>query len=281
MAETRFSRSQGFEQPPALLSYDDLPDVVREEVFYLLRRHGQSYYEFADSLRHRLRIFERRLGYKHASESTDATEVYAHARLILLDADWHHVFDLCQELHEIILDLFGAEAVNDWNSDLNHVFDDQGLAWRAVGPGFEKVMDDTTAGSIQAAKSILREPRFEAPNRQFALAIKQFNERPEPNLRGCVTEAIESVEGVARIIMGKPSGLLPSLLNTEPLKGGIHPTLREALIKIYAYRGDVTSHGQTEVKEEWCGVEEGEWLLGMCANSIVYLSKKIPETGGS
>lgn len=272
MTETRFSRVQGLEQPPALLPYDAMPGLVREEIYNLLRLYPGSN-NFYQHLGQKLRFFQRIYG--HADGSMPS-EVHANALFILLNADWNHVFDLCQEIREIIIDRFSTSEVKGWDSGLKNVFDEVGLAWRAVGSGFERVMDEAIAGSIQAAKNVLRAPRFEGPNEQFTLAINFFSERPEPNLKDCINNAAGAVEAVAKIIAGKPDMPLSTLLRREPLKSAIHQTLLDALDKIYAYRGAVTAHGQTGSQSEYYRTEEAELVLGMCATWMVYLSNKFP-----
>lgn len=143
------------------------------------------------------------------------------------------------------------------------------------GEAFEKIMDEATAGSIQAAKSILVEPRFEAPSEQFATAISQFHERPTPNLKDCITNAINALEGVARVITAREA-VLSTRLQGSLLREKIHPTLLETLSKLYAYRGSVTAHGQTGEQDQWCDIEEAEWVIGMCATTMVYLANKFP-----
>lgn len=273
MAETRFSRVQGLEHPPALLSFDAMPDLVREEIYNLLRVYP-SHNLFFQHLAQKLRRFQRIYGY--ADGSKPSSDVYTDAFFILKNADWNHVYDLCQVIREIIIDRFSAGEVKGWDSGLKSLFDEAGLAWRAVGSGIERVMDEATTGSIQAAKDVLGAPRFEGPRDQLTLAIKFFSERPEPNLKDSINNAVGAVEAVAKIIAKKPDTGLSDLLKGNPFRTAIHQTLLDVLDKIYAYRGAVTAHGQTGSQSEHCGNEEAEWILGICAMSIFYLGKKFP-----
>ena len=84
------------------------------------------------------------------------------------------------------------------------------------------------------------------------------------------------MEGVAKIIARKPDMPLSDLLKGDPFKSAIHQTLIEALDKIYAYRGAVTAHGQTGSQSRYYGTEEAEWVLGMSATTMVFLSNKFP-----
>ena len=38
MTKQRFSRDHGFESEPKALAYDEIPDLVREDILYLVER---------------------------------------------------------------------------------------------------------------------------------------------------------------------------------------------------------------------------------------------------
>ena len=280
MTESRFSKLHGLENAPPQLEDAEMPEWVRDELYYLTRRLGfVPFYEgdFTDRLRHALRPFLRR--YTDISTSADSTPdtTWAITRHILSTVDWNVTFDVCQVIYRALLDIYGGDKANQFSLEVNKVFEEAGVGWRMDGEVFNRVLESSTEDSIGASQIALAELRFQAPKDQFNLAIKQFSERPEPNVKDCINNAIGSLEGVARVVTGKES-VLSNLLNEEPLKSRIPPTLREALQKVYAYRGAVTAHGQTGAQSSSYGLEEAEWLMGMCATSIAYISKKFPLT---
>lgn len=284
MTESRFSRLHGFENAPEQLGDTELPEWVRDEVFYLTNRLAISGRDaflrglFTSNLAHSLRPIQRRYMENAPITNPSQTATLASTRFYISTLEFHAAFDICQVIYRALLDVYGADIAGQFTLEINKVFDETGVGWRMDGADFERVMGRSTEDSIAATQAILVEPRFQGPNEQFNLAIKQFNQRPEANYKDCITNAIESVEGVVRIVTGQQSGVLSALLNREPLKSRIHPTLRQTLQKLYAYRGDVTSHGQTGVQGSFYGAEEAEFVLGMCASSIEYLSKKFPNS---
>ena len=283
MTESRFSREHGFENASAHLGDSELPEWVRDEVFYLYNRlalGGRAetlIRSFIDKLAHALRPILRRYTERGPSPSPARNETLAATRYLISNSDFNVAFDICQEIYRAMLDVYGADIVGQFTLELNKVFEDAGVVWRMDGADFKRVMDSSTEDSIAASQTALADSRFQAPKDQFNLAIKQFSERPEPNVKDCINNAIGSLEGVARVVTGKIK-VLSSLLNEEPLKSRIHPALRDAMQKVYAYRGDVTAHGQTGVQSSSYGLEEAEWLMGICATSIAYISKKFPTT---
>ena len=89
-----------------------------------------------------------------------------------------------------------------------------------------------------------------------------------------MTDAIGAVEAVANIIAGTKGKQLSVLLDNHPFKSGIHGALKTMIDKLYGYRGNASAHGQ--VGESGVGFEEAEWVVGLCASTIVYLAKKFP-----
>ena len=283
MTDSRFSREHGFEDAPEQLGDNELPEWVRDEICYLYNRlalGGRTEIlkkSFIDKLAHALRPIQRLYTERGPNPSPSRNETLGTTRYLLSNLDFNAAFDICQVIYGAMLDVYGADIAGQFTLELNKVFDDAGVVWRMDGADFKRVMDSSSEDSIRASQTALAEPRFQAPKDQFNLAIKQFSERPEPNVRDCINNAIGSLEGVVRVVTGKQS-LLSTLLNEEPLKSRIHPALREAMQKVYAYRGDVTAHGQTGAQSSSYGLEEAEWVLGMCATSIAYISKKSATT---
>ena len=75
------------------------------------------------------------------------------------------------------------------------------------------------------------------------------------------------------IIAGTQSQQLNRLIDREPFKSQIHGALREVIGKVYGYRGNTAAHGQ--VGESTVGIEEAEWVLVMCASTMVYIVRKL------
>lgn len=277
MTENRFSREHGFEPIPESLASDQIPEWVREEIPYLAQHLNSIGLlpnpAFVFKLNHALREFWREYNY---GRIPSAAAIWSNITLALKKANWSRVLDVCQLIYHTILEVYGNERASRFNAELNKVFYESGVAWRMDEDRFERVIHPEAGESIHRARLILAEPRFQAPAEQFKLALNQFNDRPEPNYKDSINNAIESVEGMVRIISGNKSGLLPQILRREPFKSNVHPTLIEALIKLYAFRGDETAHGIVEPFH--VAPEEAELVLGMVTANIVYLANKFPKS---
>ena len=174
--------------------------------------------------------------------------------------------------------LYRSPAETDYSDEFaneaNQLFARGGLAWRFEGGLIQRAMNPQVIQYVNSAQTILSDTRYAGPDEQFAQAILAFNTRPMPNYRGCVTDAVGTIEAVANIIKNTKGRTLTDLLKTEPFQSEIHGTLKNMLGNLYGYRGNASAHGQVGPSD--VEIEEAEWVLGLCASTIVYFSKKFP-----
>ena len=136
----------------------------------------------------------------------------------------------------------------------------------------ERAFNPQVSNRIQQARIILSDPRFSGPDEQFGRALHHLNKRPKPYTEDCVVDAVGALEGVAKIISGLDSMNLGRIMDHEPFQANIHATMRAAIKKIYAYRGADAAHGKIEASS--IETEDAEWVLGLCAVTIVYFANK-------
>ncbi len=104
--------------------------------------------------------------------------------------------------------------------------------------------------------------------------IDCLNQRPEPDEENCVKDAVGALEAVANIVAGTAGVQLNTMLNQEPFRSGIHPTIRQSIEKIYAYRGAAPGVGHGQVGPSVVGVSEAIWVLATTAATIIYFVAK-------
>lgn len=120
MVESRFSREHGFLPAPPLLAYDQMPDLARKEIFYILRHLVTLADYFSPHLWHVLRPYLRR-----SEPNADvpfevgAAHPFGSARRLLETEEWNIVLDLCQEFYRLLYSLFDADRAGQLNSEIN------------------------------------------------------------------------------------------------------------------------------------------------------------------
>ena len=117
-------------------------------------------------------------------------------------------------------------------------------------------------------------PRFSGPDEQYRKAIDHLNKRPEPDEENCVKDAVGAVEGVANIIAGTSGAQLTHLLAKDRLKSALPPTVKEALKKVYAYRGAAPGAAHSLVGPPTVDLDDATWVLTVSAATLIYLEGK-------
>ena len=193
---------------------------------------------------------------------------------------WHEFYEICEKAWFLINEDEGSTSPffridsQEFSKEVNKIFIKYGLGYQMRDGLIERISDIDTNERIEQARLILQEPEYKGPAKQFNKAVGFFSQRPEPDPANCVKDAVGAIEGVARIISGEKKAVLTQLLDREPFKSGMPPTLRGSIEKLYAYRGDAPGAGHGQVAESSVGIEEAEFVLGISASAIVYMAKK-------
>ena len=126
--------------------------------------------------------------------------------------------------------------------------------------------------AIEQARALLRSPEFEGPDRQFRSALLDFHNVSSPNYEGAVADALNAVEGVARIVLGDSSvELSPAAAKIREEKG-LHPRLTNSIKSLHDYASDKGGrHGLTGSPDADRTI--AEFCLHHAAASIVLIAR--------
>ena len=193
---------------------------------------------------------------------------------VIYRCTWWQFYDICEELYKVIVDTFKNDDPDDFAEGVNALFARENVVWRLKDGLIERQYSEEVSKTLGKTYVLLNDPRFQGVDEQFDRARRQLDKRPDPETGNCVKDAVGAMEGVAQIILGNHSVLLPKSLDTEPFKSQIHPTLRIAIEKVYAYRGDAPGAGHSQVGPSKIAVEDAEWVLMFCATTILYFANK-------
>lgn len=191
----------------------------------------------------------------------------------IYQCEWFKFYDICELAYEVLAEKL-PRRLDGFESAVNEIFAMDLLPWCFKDGLITPARPAEITEIFEQAKSLLSDPRFMGPDEQFRKANQHLAKRPDPDTENCVKDAVGSLEGIARIVTKQPDRTLGQILNREPLKSMVPSLLLAAIEKVYAYRGDApgVAHGQTGPST--IGIEEADWVLSMCAATMVYLAKR-------
>ena len=196
----------------------------------------------------------------------------------LAKCSWWQFYDILEQIAYLISQQWGKDYLSAFSEKVNTILAKDGIPWSLDHQGrVIRTLNPQVASHIQEARILLTSPRFRGPDEQFERAVGYLNKRPDADEENCVKDAVGAMEAVANIIAGTTGVQLNRLLDREPFTSGIHPTIRQAIDKIYAYRGAAPGVGHGQVGPSAVGLAEATWVLTTSAATILYFACKFPQ----
>lgn len=273
----RFSESHGFVSQPDLKPDDYLPGSVREAITNEIRGFISDQPSTTLPVINVYALFRPYIWQVLDREPPGNPMGGPWAFYIpktLQQCEWWQLYDILQELSQIINEKWGEEYSVDFSNKINAILFREGIPWKLENNEIKRALSTPIQEKIQQASVLLSDPKFEGPDEQFEKAINCLNRRPEPDEENCVKDAVGALEAVANILTGNTGVQLNTLLSQEPFLSGIHPTIRQSIEKIYAYRGAAPGVGHGQVGPSVVGTAEAIWVLATTAATMILFESK-------
>lgn len=197
-----------------------------------------------------------------------------------LKSDWNEVYDFIEFVpNRYKKDYEGLD--NDTNKRFCE-FVNSGLenflsAYRFVDRVITEITSEQEIQSIEDAIEITHNLH----NVQIHLkrALELMSDRKEPDYRNSIKESISAIEGLGKLISGKPKDTLAASLDKIKGKINIHQSLEQGFKKIYGYTSDEGGirHAMTDATS--CELEDARFMLVSCSAFVNYLIVKAEKTG--
>lgn len=229
-----FSERMGHRSARSALQVDSIDEPLRTAVFNLMHQlvveqwyDGRDYgYGYAvgrlvwtDFWRQRADQFD-----NSRFEFADVLNRY------LMTCPWYEVYDLIE---------FCVENASFDSAAFNQVLARDMAGYRVIDGLVVPVSDEIEIGAIDGA--LAAPDKFAGARQHIQDALSKLAQRPSPDLRNAITEAVSAVESAARIVSGNRRATLGDAIKVLDKSGHLHPALRDAWLKLYGYTSD--EHG--------------------------------------
>lgn len=280
MAEPLFSEREGLLPRPDLQADDYLPTWVREAVTNEVRDFVQNkpsaqLRDLAIYLLFRPYI-SKVLRREPPGSPMGGPWTYYIPRTVA-QCSWWQFYDIIEDISQLVARGWGEEHLATCSARINTILARDGIPWSLEQGRVTRTLNPQVAKQIREVRTLLTNQRFKGPDEQFGKAVEYLNKRPDPDEENCVKDVVGAIEAVANIIAGTTSVQLNKLLDREPFKSSVHPTIRQAIEKIYAYRGAVPGVAHGQVGPSAVGLAEATWVLDTAAATILYFVCKFPQ----
>lgn len=195
-------------------------------------------------------------------------DIYSRIQSVILESEYNEVLDViqyvCQWVYSHIDKYRGVayEVVND-------VFEEEYVGYRFVDG---RITPITNKEEIKTIEEACTNP-FEGCRKQIQNAVGFLADREKKDYKNCIKESISAVESLCQVITGDKKATLNDALNKLEKAGlVIHPALKIAFQKLYAYTSDQGGIRHAEgMFESNVTFEEAKFMLVSCSAFINYL----------
>ncbi len=277
MAEPIFSEREGFAPQKDPQAHDYLPPWVREAITNEIR---DSVQEGAILGVPRVDVYPLFRPYiwkvlnRQPPNSPVGGSFHYYIPAVLAQCSWYEFYDILEGISQLSGLRFGRTDLGELLERINAILARGGIPWKLEQDKVIRALNAQIAERINEARVLLTDPRFKGPDEQFAKAIDHLNRRPDPDEENCVKDAVGALEAVANIIAETHGKQLNYVLREEPFLSGVHPIIRQAIEKIYAYRGAAPGAAHGQVGSAMVTSEEAIWVLATSAATIIYFAHK-------
>lgn len=204
--------------------------------------------------------------------------------------DWHEVYNFIEFLvsnHQRITFVKGSYATDSRFHPVsrdnlivyfNMMLERERSGYRFIGGILSPITNASEVAEVGQALA-LTDDKAELARRHIASAVQLMSKRPDPDYRNAIKEAISAVESICVMLGGEKGDTLRVALKQLEDRTSIHPSLREAFVKMYGYTSD--EHGIRHAMLETPRVElsDAKYMVVVCSAFVNFVVQKAQSAG--
>jgi AbiJ N-terminal domain 4 len=257
---TSFSDRIGRTKPKTILQINSIDDDLRNGLWqacieHCLRPHDR-YYRHDTHFQYLMKQI-----YVDFFKQTSDTIPHGHelgidkVRNWFFKAEWWSAYNFIEFLMS-----YGGD---DFNQRVSFFLEREKSGYRIVNSQLIPITDPIEIDSISEATSA--PTKFSGAQQHMQAAVSLFSQKPNPDHRNSIKEAISAVEATARIVTENPKATLGDALKKIGEKISIHPSLREAMNKLYGYTSDEGGIRHAMLQESTIDEAEAKFMIVACS----------------
>lgn len=271
-----FSDRNGFKPESKLIQYNSLDMRTRTLIINRINLiyHAIYQYDFEYSSRNSFWLdvmenaFNQEVDYSERKPYNES-EMFSIINNVIRTEDFDTVLTLLEFLLNRLEEALGERSLDfDISKIINSLFEEEYVGYRFLNGKIIPITDKTELDSIQEALST----PFSQTTEHLDKALKFLSDRQAPDYANSIKESISAVEAICSIILGKSDTLSAALKKLEQNNVIIHPVLKIAFDKLFAYTSDakgIRHAGNLDGPD--ATFDEAKFMLVSCSAFVNYL----------
>jgi hypothetical protein len=196
----------------------------------------------------------------------------------IYNLQWFEVYNVVEFIvlgHSLLGHPSSREKIIEY---YNFIFERERSGYRFVAGVLSPISSVTELEKVSQALASNKKQSLPA-QRHLEAAVQLMSKRPSPDYRNAIKEAISAVESICIILGGEKGDSLKEALKALDRKTSIHPSLREAFIKMYGYTSDENGirHAMLEVPN--IEFADAKYMVVACSAFMNYVVQKSENAG--
>ncbi len=191
------------------------------------------------------------------------------------ELEWYDVYNLIEFLVE---NVDRIEEMNGCCEDLsrrfNTVFEREVSGYRFISGVLTPISNEAEVASIEEAIAEAERKGFAGAHTHITTSLKALGQKPEPDYRNSIKEAISAVESAVDYINGSKGGGLKKALSKLSSQSEIHKALVQGFIKLYGYSSDEDGIRHAIFDQPNVGFDEAKFMVVACSAFVNFLIAK-------
>ncbi|MCW5190812.1 MULTISPECIES: AbiJ-NTD4 domain-containing protein [Burkholderia] len=196
--------------------------------------------------------------------------------------EWHEVYNFIEFLVDNANQILrGVSGQNTRLMDaFNHVLERERSGYRFVAGVLSPITNREELESVEDAVRSTERAALAGANEHLRTALALLAQKPEPDYRNATKEAISAIESVTKVLGESSAQGLSGALADLNKKVEIHPSLRNAFVKLYGYASNEEGVRHSLGDEATnVGFDEAKYMIVACSAFMNYLISKANVAG--
>ncbi len=151
--------------------------------------------------------------------------------------------------------------------------------YRFVNGQLAPITNLTEISEIESAAERVTAAGLDGARQHISTALSLFGQRPQPDYRNAIKEAVSAVEAVVKNITGTRGGGLRGALDAVSAKIEMHPALKAGLEKLYGYTSDEGGIRHAILEEASVDEADARFMIVTCSAFVNFLILKAEAAG--
>jgi hypothetical protein len=275
----KFSERLGFNETPRLLQTEGMSDELRNSLWnFIVSMFDNKSGEWQSAASWVAQFFRKvpvddLPGYDKRCQEWIKTYFFG--------IEWYEVYDFIEFIaasyHNIVR--FGPYNQGKIHLICNQLFERELSGYRFISGVLAPITNPAETAEISAAIDITSRTGLDGAHAHIHTALHLLSQRPTPDYRNSIKEAISAVESVAKVLGSENAQGLTGALTELSKKTNIHGALQSGFIKLYGYASDEDGIRHAILDESSVGFDEAKYMIVSCSAFVNYLIAKAEAAG--